>query len=69
MVGPLEHFFLENNCSCFKNVENIIADKIQSYIQLFVLLYGDDTILLDTILLDTSYFIRRKSIQGKCKMH
>ena len=64
MVDPLEHFFLENNFSCFENVENIIADQIQSYIKLFVLLYGDDTILLDT-----SYFIRRKSIQGKCKMH
>ena len=64
MVGPLEHFFLENNFSCFENVENVIADQIQSYIKLFVLLYGDDTILLDT-----SYFIRRKPIQGKCKMH
>jgi hypothetical protein len=56
MVGPLEHFFLENNFSCFENVENIIADQIQSYIKLFVLLYGDDTILLDTILLDESQF-------------
>ena len=59
MVSPLEHFFLENNFSCFENVENIIADQIQSYIKLFVLLYGDDT----------SYFIRQKSIQGKYKMH
>ena len=60
MVGPLEHFFLENNFSCFENVENIIADQIQSYIKLFVLLYGDDTILLDTILLDESQFKEKK---------
>ena len=39
--------FIENNVSCLENVEKIFSDQIQSYIKLFVLLYGDDTILLD----------------------
>ena len=40
---------LENNVSSLENVETIFADQIQYNMKLFVLLYGDDTILLDEI--------------------
>ena len=43
----LRKIFIENNVSILENVEKIFADQIQYNIKLFVLLYGDDTILLD----------------------
>ena len=45
-LNDLEKFFIENEVSGLESIKNLCEERIQCYINLFVLLYADDTILL-----------------------
>ena len=45
-LNDLEDFFIENEVAGLERIKDLCEDKIHTYLQLFILLYADDTILL-----------------------
>ena len=48
-LNDLEKFFIQNDINSLEKVEILCADNLHIYIEIFALLYADDTIILAEI--------------------